>query len=487
MRTLVKGGLARLTWLAGVSIAAMLSACVVGPDYKTPEIKMPAAFTSGGDVTAAPILPTTPWWTAFNDPVLNELIERAARENLTVGQAIERVTQARASSEASNAAALPQVQAKPAFLRQRDAASPVSYPVGPYNTWQGSAQVSWEPDLFGKYARTAEATKAQIQSAEEDANAAILSLLGDVAEAYVEARGYQTRIQLAQNTQRARQGNVAAIRAKVAVGNGSELDSARAEGESATAAADLEALNIQFKTVAFRLAVLLSADPDEVLKLLTPDKPIPVPTAQVAAGIPADLLRNRPDVRRSERTLALATAKIGIAEANLYPSLSITGMIGAAAGRVTNLVGDNALNANIGPAISIPLFDGGARKAQVDIANSQTRQQAMDYKLTVLKAVQDVETALSSYTHEAKRRDALAHSAGAYARAASISRKFYGSGAVSYIEVLDADRALYLAQDQLASSAQQTASDYIALCKALGGGWRLAADQARDAKKSAKN
>lgn len=458
-----------------VTVCALaLAACQAGPDYSRPDVKVAQTFASDPNIKAAPMLPTTPWWTAFNDAVLNKLIDKAIQQNLTVAGAMERVTQARAAAQQSNASAFPQINAKEGYTFQKSAYSPASTAIDPYQTWSGSLSASWEIDLFGKYRRTAEASAAQVEASQEEANGAWLTLISDVSQAYVEARGYQTRIRLAKSTLSSRNSNLSAIRTKVQVGGASELDAAKAEGEAATSAADLQQLDIQYHTIAFKLAVLLAEDPQSVLDLLADDKPVPVAKMPFGAGIPADLLRNRPDVRAAERYLAVATAKIGVAEANLYPSLSIAGMIGAAAGSVANLGTRAADNWSVGPAINLPIFDAGARRAQVDIMQSLTRQQALNYRMAVLQGVQEVENALASYTREAKRREALARSVAAYGRAASVARQFYTSGAVGYMDVLDAERALYSAQDALATSTQTAATDYIALCKALGGGWQKA-------------
>ncbi len=464
--------------------AVLLGGCAVGPDYRTPLLATPAQWSRAGVATPAPpVLPR--WWTRLRDPTLDRLVVEAVDGNLDVATASARVREARANYRQAVGALLPTIanteSARLAKGTGVGAATPgrpnlggPSSVVGSEGTtglYQAGFDASWELDLFGANRRAVEAATYGIDASDENLRAVLLTLVGDVASSYVEARGYQARIALARRTALSQDETTTITRNRLAAGTASAVDLATATGQAAATRAVIPALETAYAQTVHRLSVPTGRPPAALSALLARPKPVPTPKLPVPAGIPADVLLTRPDVRLAERRYAQSTARIGQAEAALYPSVSLAGNIATSGTRLGDLGRNSSISWSLGPTLTVPIFNGGKLRAAVEIAQAQRDQQFLAYQASVLTALKDVEDALVALSNERVRGRILATSTTAYRQAASLSQSLYRSGSSSFLDVLTAERSLYSAEDALLQSRVRIVSDYIALNKALGGGW----------------
>lgn len=464
-----KTGRSMLKNWAWVGCAFALSGCAsVGPDYVEPTMPMPSGFAAKTATAAPATTPATMWWASFRDKTLNGLVDDALASNLDVAEAIERVVEARASARLNNAGAYPTLDSEASYARQ-DSGS------GASDEWSLQASASWELDLFGRYRRQREVGRADVAAAVEDVNAARLSLLGDITEAYVQTRAYQARLVIARESLSAWRETLDLTRTKFAAGAVDALDVAQSEAEVASAAADIPSLESSLRASIMDLGVLLGTQPASIVPLFNRGGRIPYPVASVGAGVPADLLRNRPDIREAERTLAAATAQIGVAAADLYPSLSLSGLISTVASSAAKLGSAGTVSWSFGPTIDWAIFDGGKRRSQVEVYRSQAQQQHLAWQSLVLNAVAEVEKALTAYVQERRRKDALERAVSQYSRAVALADERYRGGSGDFFSVLEARRSLDSSRDSLAQSEAQLAVNYITLNLALGGGWNAGA------------
>lgn len=458
-------------------IALLLAGCAVGPDYAAPKApEFPAYATpSPGKAT---VTPATAWWKAFNDPLLDRLIERAGIDNLTLLVALSRIDQARATRAGTNALFYPQVDSSAQASRRRSSGNATATPVttGTRISESGSAgfDAAWEIDLFGRVRRSVEAADASLESFAAEADDARLTLIGDIATNYVALRGNQRRLAIARETLKAQEDTAALTREKFAGGLVSRLDVTRAEGTARSTAAGIPTLETALRANVFRLGVLLGQAPGALLAELGPDQPIPTAELDPDAGIPAELARRRPDIRAAERTYAANVAEIGVATAALYPSFSIAGAIGINVATTDKITDPNSRTWSLGPSLSLPIFNAGRLRANVAVREASAEQSRLAYESTVLLAMEEVENALVAYGQERQRRDELRVAAINFREAQSLAKDLYAQGLASFLEVLDADRSAYSADDALATSEARVATNLVALCKALGGGWTVA-------------
>lgn len=437
------------------------------------------------------------WWTLLGDATLTSLIEEAVQKNLDVAKAKARIREARATRREKVGALAPSLEATASATANRSASGTLastqdsssgsqavagsnqSAAASNYSLFQAGFDASWELDVFGANYRSAEAATYGLQAAQEELNDALLTLIGDVAKYYVQARAYRARAALAQQNAEAYRSTARLARGKFEAGTSSAVDVAKAEGHAHNAEADVASLDAAYSEAVHRLGVLLGEGPEALIVRLSAKKPIPVPSASPDAGVPADILRSRPDVRKAERKLAEATANIGKAEAALYPSISLTGNIATTGLSVGSLAKSSSIAFSIGPSLSLPLFNGGQLRAGVEVAQAQRDQQFIAFRSAVLTALEDVENALVSLNQDRKRLNNLAASSRSYADAYALSSALYTAGGQSFLDVLDAERSLFSAQDSLLQTQASLATDYISLCKALGGGWNRSIDVSR--------
>lgn len=456
-------------------LAAILAGCAVGPDYQAPAVALPTQWTNAPKQRAAAPHDLTRWWAALRDRTLDALIEEAVDGNLDVAAAKARIREARATRKQAIAALFPTAEGTGSLTRNKTGNSapsetaPVRY--SPYTLYQAGFDASFELDVFGGNKRSLEAATRSLEASFDDLDSALLTLVGDVASNYVEARGYQARIALAKRTAASMRATAALTQSKFDAGSASAVDVAKATAQAASTEANIPSLTTAYVEAVHRVAILLGRDPTALDARLRREVPIPAPRLPLKAGIPADVLSRRPDVRKAERQLAQYTAKIGVATAALYPDVSLTGNISTSAQKAGDLGKSSTIGWSYGPSVTVPIFNAGNLLAAVEVAEAQRDEYFLAFRSSVLTALEDVENTLVALSEERKRAAKLGESARNYGEAARLSRALYQTGSSSFLDVLDAERSAYSAEDSLLQSRVAITTDYVALAKALGGGW----------------
>ena len=456
----------------------LLSGCVVGPDYASPEAALPAKF-SESKAKSAENVTLNPWWESFRDRRLNDLVHQGLNENLTVLQAIERIQAAEASVVIAGAGALPSLGASAdgtvsgqdgSYLR-RTSATGASHSES--KSISAGLGASWLIDFFGQYRRQKEAATASLDAAYDDVNVARLAYLSDLVSSYVNARYYQEALALSRKNLESRRETLKLTNEIKEAGAASSLDVLQVEGLVNQTLADLPGLETGFHQAANHIATLLGVPASTITASLIKGSAQPMPRYATRAGVPADLIRNRPDIRAAERRLQAATARIGVAEADLYPSIELGGSIGVA--RNFNTRVGSLSSWSFGPSLSLPIFNGGALKAQVKIARSEAEQQYLTWKSTVLNAVEEVENAQTALIRDGQTVAALRKVVNSYEQTLNLARESYRGGASTILDVLDAERNVASARLSLASAIRQLGRDYVSLNVAIGGGAEIGA------------
>ncbi len=476
--------------LAAVSLIA-LAGCTVGPDYQAPERQLSASYGSldqaEGSLTSRPVggqalsqdaLAT--WWRNFNDPVLDSLIERAVANNFDLRTAAARVREARALVRGAESGRFPSVGAGASASRFRNSERTVNGGFGgagdDHSLFEAGLDAAYEIDVFGGVRRSVEASGADLQSAIEDRRDVLITLAAEVGRAYIDLRGFQRRVSLSEQIVRASRETVGLTRSRFDAGLAADLEVAQAQALAASREAQLPVYRAGLRTAAHRLGVLLGQEPASLLGELSSEAQtavIPAPPAEVPVGLPSELLQRRPDIRRAERNLAAATARIGVATADLYPRFSLTGAFGTQAAQAGDLFDSQSLFWTIGPSVRWNLFTGGLVRAQIAAAGAREEQALYQYDQTILLSLEEVENALTAFTQEQARREALESAVAASQRAVDLSLDRYRSGVGDFLNVLVVQRELYDVQDQLVQSETAVTRGLIGLYKALGGGWSV--------------
>jgi len=461
--------------------AALLAVagCMVGPDYRRPDVPVPPAWgeAAAAHATGGPSpTPLSEWWLSLHDPLLDRLVERALEANLGVQEAEARVRAARALRSAAVADLLPTLNTGGGYSRFRNSANAPGAPNGSLNghvenLYQAGFDASWELDFFGGIRRSVEAADADVDASVEDLRDVLVTLLGEVANQYVAYRGAVQQQEIAESNVATQQATLELTRRRLAAGLASELDVVRAEAQVATTAAQIPTLETEESLATHRLTVLLDAPLEEVRAELAPAAPIPEAEPSIPVGLPSELLRRRPDIRRVERQLASATARIGVATADLYPRVSLLGVAGLESFRTSDFFDPASKFYSLGPALLWPVFDGGKIRAEIAVEDARAQELLAAYRLSILGAIAEVEDALVALDREKKRGEELAAAVRANQRAATLARQLYGEGLTDFLSVLDAERSLFESQDAFVASERAATLDLVALYKALGGGW----------------
>jgi NodT family efflux transporter outer membrane factor (OMF) lipoprotein len=470
--------------LSGAALLA-LAGCAVGPNYHSPHTDPPHAFDAALSVdSAAPgpgqnSIDLTQWWRALGDPELDSLIDRAVRANPNLEIALTRLQEVRSQQSVLVGDALPAMSAGGFSGRGTgtDLTKAGATPALRAGDNKGSlAQIrqvagfsaSWEVDVFGGLRRAIEAGTYDIQAASWARNAVLTSVIADVAANYIDLRGLQQRVALlSQNVASARQLQEFE-QARFDHGLTNELDLQLSARELGRLEAELPVLQSDLKAVQYRIAVLLGRYPEDLATELASPGALPNLPQNVKPGLPLDLLQRRPDIRGAERQLAAATARIGVATANLFPHLDLTGALGTQSG--TNTAQGSHIWA-FGPSVYWPLLDFGALDALVNVADLQAHEQLVNYRMTVINAVQDADNAIARYTADQEQLKDLTRAFNASQRAVELAQQRYDRGLTDFLNVIDAERQHYALEDQY-TSAQQSAGDaFVFLYRALGGGW----------------
>ena len=459
------------------SIGLLLAGCtVVGPDYEKPEPALAPEFHgAGGEEQGGPVRPD--WWMALGDEQLAGYIRDAVESNHDLERAQARVREARALRRAESSRFLPSVGVGAAYQRFESSENGVlgSRGLGGIDDdlFEGSFDASWEIDLFGGIRRGTEAADARLQAAADARRGTLLSVISEVARNYAELRGAQRRLELAEKNIRIQSDTLELVGNKVSTGLAPELDLQRARTQLKITRSRVPGLRAAVHAAAFRIAVLTGRQPAELLEDLAQPRPIPAPPEVVPVGLPSELLRRRPDVRRAERELHAATADIGVATADLYPRFFLTGAAGVESVSFTDAFESSGRTWSIGSLIRWPIFQGGRLRANVSAAEARRDAAYQRFQQVVLTALEDVERSLVDYAEEQLERRELDDAVEASTRAVELASVLYEKGLADFLTVLDAERTLRDAEDLLAASETSVTVDVIRLYKALGGGWEV--------------
>jgi NodT family efflux transporter outer membrane factor (OMF) lipoprotein len=455
----------------------------VGPDYHAPETKTPARWSeplTGGETNSAAA--TTAWWKNFHDAELDSLIERAACSNLDLRIAQARVREARAEYGIAVGNLLPTVDASGSYARQRESQNQPL--VGPgdrlppgipfeNNLYQSGFDASWEIDVFGGKRRAVEAAKAQVAAAQFGQRDVLVTLLGEVARNYVATRGYQRELEIARENIHAQERVLAITQNRFTNGLANNLDVQQAATLLANTRASVPTLETALQAAIHRLGVLLGQPPEALQTELSSVAPIPATPPEVPVGLPSELLQRRPDVAQAERQLAAATANIGVAKADLFPKFYLTGIAGYQSVSASDWFSGGSRFWSVGPTVQWNIFDAGRIRANIKIQNARQEQALAAYEQTALSAFEDVENALVAYAKEQVCRRSLEDAVKSSQESLRLANQLYTNGLSDFINVLDAERSLYQAQDALVQSDRTVSTDLISLYKSLGGGWEV--------------
>ena len=465
--------------LTVVIIGLVLTGCMVGPDYTRVAPDAPPKWHTepSGGLTAGKLKPETlaHWWTTLQDPQLSGLVERALKGNLDLKNAQARIRQARALRGISRASLFPTLDAAGSAARHRGSKNVArGEQINLYsNLYSAGFDAGWELDIFGGIRRSVEAAQANLEATQEDLHHVLVSLLAEVALNYVEVRTFQTRLAVIKANIKTQQDSYDLNQSRYQAGLINELAVQESLRILENSRSQIPTLETGLEATKNRLTVLLGEQAGMLTRELAAKQPIPALPPTVAVGIPAETLRQRPDIRRAERNLAAQTARIGVATAELYPKFHLIGSVGLESVTFSDF---NEWASRIwsigGPGVSWNIFRGGAIRQNIKVQTALQEQALIQYESAVLKALEEVENALVAYAKEQRRRESLTKAAIAAQRAAVLAQDVYQAGLADFNIVLDAQRALLIVQDQLAQSEGAVTSNLVRLYKALGGGWK---------------
>jgi len=464
-------------------IAVLLAGCTVGPNYSRPATSAPADYSEPHPSTSLGDVDLAAWWRTFGDPELDKLVNRAVARNLDVETATARITEARAQERVAGAAASPEVSARTSATPQRISENAIPLPPGSggggtfglpgaeFTTWHVGFDASWEIDLFGKTRRSVEAARARSSAAIWNLRDLQVSTAAETARAYLQLRTLQQQIATQTAEVERQQRFLRLVDAKTRGGlvTGQDLEQQRSALSAAAAA--VSPLNAQANAQIHALGVLTGDTPESLIAELSPAGVLPPSPPRVPAGLPSDLLRRRPDIRHAERNLAAATADIGVATADLYPSFSLTAAPALVSTALGSLIAWGSRAYTASAIINWPIFNGGRTRANIAVANARQEQALVAYRKSILAGLQDVEDALSELDGDHAQIPELEASLSAARRAEDIARARYRGGLVTYSDVLQAQATRISLENQVIQTRGALAHDTVALFKALGGGW----------------
>ncbi|OWT80727.1 MULTISPECIES: efflux transporter outer membrane subunit [unclassified Achromobacter] len=476
-----------IRWVVTGVLLAQMAGCAVGPDFQAPQAALPARWDAAGTAAggAAPdaartaisdAAPDAQWWRAFNDPTLDALLNRVAGANLDVQAAAARLSQARAALRVADANRLPEVGADTSYRHARASSNGLSDASGragkaDYDLWQGGFDAAWEIDLWGRVRRQAEVAGAAAQASAELQRDVLLAALADTAQAYMSLRGVQAeRAIVAQNLDIARHSQALTQR-RYDDGVATGVDVAEAAAQVSTIEARLPDLDNRADRLVNALSRLLALPPAALAGELRSAAPIPAPPAVARVGLPAELARRRPDIRAAEARLHQATANIGVAVADFYPRITLSGDAGLQALQFNDLGDWGSRIFGIGPVLHVPLFDGGRLRGQLALSQARQQEAMIDYQRVVLRAWHEVADALGDYGALQRQHEKLGAAVAQNQTALEQARRQYVAGAADFLNVLALQKDLLATQQALARSDTGMDLAIVRLFKALGGGW----------------
>ncbi|MBX4871120.1 MULTISPECIES: efflux transporter outer membrane subunit [Rhizobium] len=448
--------------LTAAVLPLLLSSCMLGPDYASPETPLPSKFSEGAKQSVGDVA-VSAWWNSFSDRTLNQYVATGLDENLSVQQALERINAAAADVTITGAGGFPNLDfgASHTICKARDVTST-------QNISGGQLSLTWLLDVFGQYRRSTESALASLDSAHAAVDVAKLALIKDLVSSYIDARYYQQRVSISRANLKSRQETYDLTNFQLEAGAASRLDVSQAEALVQSTIAELPSLELNFRVSAHHIATLIALPSEMVVKQLQKNEGQPVYREKINAGIPADLIRNRPDIREAERNLAAATAKIGVAEARLYPAITLSGSITPSYINQRGRRGDIS-KWSFGPSLDLPILDGGRLRANVETSKSAAAAAYISWKSTVLTAVQEVQDALTAARRDVRTVNSRHRQVETTEETLKLSVDSYKDGASSLLDVLDAQRQVSSAQAGLATAIQKLAKDHVQLNVAIGG------------------
>jgi NodT family efflux transporter outer membrane factor (OMF) lipoprotein len=452
-----------------------LAGCEVGADYRPPETQVPQEWAAGRDLSAKAEVDQE-WWKNFNDPVLTQIIDKAAADNFDLKIAEVRIAEARAGVASAEAALLPMGDVKGSAARE---ANQMALPDNadaallrkPFNIYQTGFDASWEVDLFGGNRRAEESAEARMQASEATRDDIRVSLLAEAARTYVALRGYQGQLQVAENIVAADEKTLELAGQRYDAGEAPRLDVTQAEDKLEQAKTQLPSLRNEVAQAEYALDVLMGEEPGAAHKIAAISAPVPEPDKKLVLAAPASVIAQRPDLRVAERNLAAAAAQQGVALAKFFPDISLSGFFGVLNSSTEKLMTAGNKSWIGGGGVLWPILSYNSLSANLDAADAQAQEAMAAYRKTVIEALSDVERSLTAYTEQEKFIQSTLSDVQKNKQAQAIAESRYHEGLTSRLEVLEADRALYAAESRLVQARARASQDLIAVYKSLGGGW----------------
>lgn len=462
-------------------LLAVCAGCYVGPDYKPVVMDVPAEWPSIEKQTdtigqAAETDALAQWWTTLDDPVLSDLVKRAISNNKDLKIALTRVRQARAALGVADKQLDPSITGSTRYRRSQsgtptaDDPDPDLFSIGS-DYYNAGFDASWEIDLFGKKHRGIEAAAAELDASREGYRNVLVSMVSETASNYVRLRTLQKQLEIVGRNLEMQEKSLFLLEDKAAAGLIGLLQVKQARYNVENTRSRIPGYRISIEESMNTLAILLGEMPGDLHEELSTPAPIPIPGVGIVVGIPADILRRRPDIRNAERALAAQTARVGAATADLYPSFSLSGVLGLTSSSLDTFFSDESAAFNVSPFVSVPLFNRGRIRDQIEVQNAVQERTLVEYETTVLDAIKEVRDAIMAYGEEQKRHRSLEKGAAEARTALDIAEERFRSGLVDFMDVLDAQRALLSFEESRINSRGTVTLDLIRLYKALGGGW----------------
>ena len=476
---LSKAGAATTVIMVFLTIFLSSGCAPVGPNYRKPEIKTPDAWHEAISREMAKQSGATlqTWWKIFDDPILNDLIENARQSNLNLKIALSGIAASRARLGIVSGRELPDANALGSFTRFKHSDNGPLEQLAPPNGFDSrnmfmlGVDALWEVDVFGRIRRQIEAAGAQYQASIEDYRDVLVTLFAEVALAYVEIRSCQRQIQCAEANAATQRKMLELTRARYNSGISSKLDMAQALSNLSNTEAAIPPFRIRLNSIINRIAVLLDMNTEALHAKLGKPAPIPLAREGIGIGVPANLLRQRPDIRMAEKELAAQTALIGAATADLYPRFAISGFFGLETGSFSDMSGGSSLAWGIRSPVKWNFFSGGKTRSNIAFHKEIAQQDLFKYRDTVLKAMEEVKNAIVAHSQEKIRRNWLLAAVAATREAVDLVVVQYETGLTDFNNVLVTQKSLFSQQDELVVSQANVVLNLIRLYKALGGGW----------------
>ena len=458
-----------------------LGGCVMGPDFKTPETPLAAHWANTPSQSGHSGTVESPvdmrWWDSFGDAQLSALVREAQTRNFDLQMAASRLEQSRAMRRQVAADTLPAVDGSAGYSRSRNSQRGLNDPSGKegkqaFNLWNGGLGISWEADLWGRVKRSVEVADASVHMAEEDRHAVQLLVIVQTAQDYIELRSTQQGLAVVEQNLHIAQRSLELTRLQLKEGVATDLEVSEAAAQVAEIQARLAPLQQHSAQLINALSLLLAREPRALQAQLSTPANVPSYAATVPIGLPSELAERRPDIRRAQAQLHAATAAIGVAEADFYPRITLSGNMGFQALQLSDLGSWGSRSFAFGPGLSVPLFEGGRLKGALQLQEGRQQEAGIGFQKTVLRAWHEVDDALVAYQANQRRRDSLLQAVAHNQRALDSVHQQYTQGTVDFLNVLTVQNALLANQAALVDSTAQVSLSLIDLYGALGGGWQ---------------